>query len=351
LPIKPSGPQPSRILLVGEAPGQDEENLGIPFVGASGQELKRMFEQAGLDWKVRKTNLFLSRPVENKIENFCGNRAAVGRDYPYPPFASGKYFLPSLVNPALESLANEINHTSPDLIIAVGNTPCWALLQRTGISKLRGSIFSTSLGGRDTPVLPTYHPAAVLRDWSLRPIVIADLLKVGRFLAGDIRPVRRELWLDPTLAEVEDFFHRFILGDNRPDLLSVDIETFAETITCIGFAPSPTRAITVPFFDRRKADRNYWATLEEELRAWRLCHLALTSRIPKLGQNFLYDAQYLFRHSILVENIAHDTMIRHHALYPEMEKGLGFLASIYTDEAPWKVLRDRNKDNFKIDDE
>ncbi len=65
----------------------------------------------------------------------------------------------------------------------------------------------------------------------------------------------------------------------------------------------------------------------------------------------MYDIQYCHRYGLRVNRYAHDTMIRHHALQPEMEKGLGFLASIYTDEAPWKVLRDRNRDNMKIDDD
>lgn len=82
-----------------------------------------------------------------------------------------------------------------------------------------------------------------------------------------------------------------------------------------------------------------------------VCKAVCESDIPKLGQNFLYDLQYLHRAGIRPRAFRHDTMIKHHSLHPELDKGLGFLATLYTDEAPWKVLRDRNKDNFKIDDE
>lgn len=350
MPISPSGPVPARVMIVGEAPGQTEEALGKPFVGASGKELMRMLEQAEIDPKACfLTNVFMDRPDGNDIKNFCAKRGDVGKDYPWPALSQGNYPEPARAARELDRLAREIAEVKPDLILAVGNTPCWALIQRVGISKLRGSIFPCSLAP-GIPVLPTYHPAAILRDWSLRVIAVADLIKANRFLNGGLATKRRELWLEPTLPEIESFFDQWIYG-NRPAVLSFDIETARESITCIGFSPTPDRAITVPFFDPRKRDGNYWPSLEDEMSAWRLCVALLESDIPKLGQNGMYDIQYCHRFGIRVNNYKHDTMIRHHALQPEMEKGLGFMASIYTDEAPWKVLRDRNRDNLKIDDE
>lgn len=357
--IKPSGPSPCEILFVGEAPGKDEDVLGVPFVGASGEEFRRMLLQAGFaggtkkpfyaDQGVRMTNVFLERPKDNDVYQFCGKRADVGKTYDLPPLAQGKYVKPEYLH-YLDALKEEIARTQPRLIVALGNTPCWALLQRTGISKLRGAVFPNELVPGGPPVLPTFHPANILREWGNRVIALGDLKKAKRFLEHGLNTVRRELWLEPTLDEVRDFCRRFILED-RPPVLSFDIETYGETITCIGFAPRRDLAITVPFFDPAKPDRNYWATAEEELEAWKLCVEVLTSDIPKLGQNGLYDIQYLAKYGVKVRRYVRDTMIRHHSLYPELEKGLGFLATLYTDEAPWKVLRDRNKDNFKIDDE
>lgn len=353
MPIKPIGPVPARVMIVGEAPGKDEEMLGQPFVGVSGQELKRMLLQAGIDPKeCFLTNVFMDRPDGNDITKFCVNRTAAGKDYPWPALSSGNYPEPVRARQELLRLAEEVRRVQPDLVIAVGNTPCWALIGRVGITKLRGSIFPSSLDGVPSfPVLPTFHPAAILREWSMRVIAVADLIKARRFLDGEIKPRRRELWLDPTLDEVRSFFDQWIYGD-RPRRLSFDIETSHETITCIGFSPSVDRAITVPFYDPRKRDRNYWAEPKDELAAWKLCKAVLEDpSFPKVGQNGLYDIQYLHRYGIFVRGYSADTMIRHHALQPEMDKGLGFMASIYTDEAPWKVLRDRNKDNFKQDDE
>lgn len=360
--IKSSGPSPCEILVVGEAAGKEEDALGLPFIGPAGQELRRMLTQSGFspgkkapfyaDSKVRFTNVFMERPPNNDLDAFCGKRGDVPKDYALPPLGQGKWVLPKYLH-HLDALRLEIVSTQPRLILALGNTATWALLGRTGISKLRGNVFPRNELAGDFPVLPTYHPSYILRgNWGDRVISIADLMKARRFLDEGFSPPRRELWLEPTLAECREFLSRFILDDNRPPVLSFDIETFGETITCIGFAPDPFHAITIPFYDPGKPDRNYWATAEEELEAWKLCHAVLSSDIPKLGQNGLFDIQYLLRHGIQVNRYIQDTMIKHHSLHPELEKGLGFMGTLYTDEAPWKLLRDRKKDTaFKLEDE
>ena len=65
----------------------------------------------------------------------------------------------------------------------------------------------------------------------------------------------------------------------------------------------------------------------------------LASENPKLWQNEAYDLQYLARMGFIVRNSQHDTMLLHHAHYPEMPKSLGFLGSIYCNETAWKELR------------
>lgn len=340
-------------MVVGQAPGSDDERLGVPFMGSSGRELKRMLVQAEIDPKeVFFTQVFLTKPHDGKIENFCGTKAEVGgKDYTHPPLSMGKYFKPELLF-ELTRLAQEIQEVQPTLIIALGNVAIWALLGQTGISKMRGSKFQTTIEGAEGfDVIPTYEPSAVLRQWDLRVIVVQDLIKCERFVREGFRQISRRLLVDPTIKEVEDWFNKWIFN-NPPPILSLDIETKRETITCIGFSPHPAEAICVPFFDPGQKDGNFWRTFDEEWRAYSLCKRVLEDpTIPKLGQNGLYDIQYLFRYLIRVQNYTHDTMIRHHALYPEMEKGLGFMGTIYTDEAPWKLLRNRNKDNFKLDDE
>jgi DNA polymerase I-like protein with 3'-5' exonuclease and polymerase domains len=118
----------------------------------------------------------------------------------------------------------------------------------------------------------------------------------------------------------------------------VDIETKGTMITCVGFAPSKERSLVVPFFDASQKDGNYWRSREEERLAWRFVERVLRDH-GSFGQNFQYDMQYLWRYAgIAAKKFCDDTMLLHHALQPEMQKGLGFLASVYTDELAWKFM-------------
>lgn len=330
-----SGPQSAKIILVGEAWGEQESLTGLPFVGHSGQELTRMLSEAGLDRKAcLLTNVFALRPPNNKIEALCGKKAEIGPGYTLPPLRQGKYFLPEFL-PQIERLKQEILAVQPNLVIALGNTACWALLGSAKISQLRGTVTDSFLCP-GIKILPTYHPAAVLRNWAYRTIVVADLMKAKREaeFPGIVRPTRQVL-VNPTMAEIKAWLP---IAAAAP-LLSCDIETGASQIKCIGFASSRSDALVIPFVDFGKSEGNYWETIEEELEAWSLVQQLLSLPVPKLFQNGLYDLQYILKLGLRPVNCLHDTMLLHHSIYPEMNKGLGFLGSLYTNEAAWKLMR------------
>lgn len=355
--ISAVGPKSARVMVVGPAAGEDDIKMGAPFMGASGRELKRMLARGNIDpAECYFTNVFMTRPKDNKIENYCGKKADVGgAEYPYPPLSTGKYLFPELLH-ELPRLAREISEVKPDLIFALGNVACWALLGQTGINKMRGNKFDSTLeGASGFAVIPTHEPVAVLRQWDLRVIVITDFLKGERFLREGFKLPQRRLLLDPTLEEIHAWTKEFIWdrwNNGTLKRLALDIETKAETITMIGFASGNQDALCIPFFDpRKKPSQNYWPDFASEFEAYCVVKEICESEIPKLGQNGLYDIQYLYRYGIKVRRYLHDTMIKHHAGFPELEKGLGFMGSVYTDEAPWKLERNRNKDNYKQDDE
>jgi DNA polymerase I-like protein with 3'-5' exonuclease and polymerase domains len=213
-------------------------------------------------------------------------------------------------------------------------------------------------------MIATFHPANVLRAYENRVIVVADLLKAKReSLFPDIRRPERFIWLYPTIQDLHDFKARHIDGC---DLLSVDLETTKNKfITCISFAPTPYLALVLPFHVTWKRGRDpetgedinvyddphYWDTVEEEAEAWKWIQSVMEDPlIPKVGQNFSYDMQYLYKAApfpIRTFNLQDDTMLMHHALHPEMKKSLDFLGSIYTDEAPWKIARPRGTRTMK----
>lgn len=348
----------SKVILLGEAYGRDEAIAKRPFVGATGRELNRLLEETGFlppgtaraiapnaykfDIQLRDqiyaqhgvypTNVFNVRPDSNKIENLCG-----GKWGDLPAIRAGKYIRPEYIG-ELDRTARELNAERPNLIIGLGATACWFALGRAAITKLRGTIAPTKYG----KFLPTFHPAFLFHGaWDQRPTVLFDLEKARREAEfPEIRRPERFIYIPETIDDLR-WGERETATASR---LSIDIETVGDQITCIGFAWSKDHALVIPIFDWQKSDRNYWG-LEEERFAWRIIRNLCQSRIPKVFQNGLYDIHFLWRrYGICPGNCADDTMLLHHALQPEVKKGLGFLGSIYTNEPAWKLMRPRGKE-------
>lgn len=342
---KAIGPANAKVMAVGEAPGEQEELTGIPFIGSAGQEFDRMLGEAGfLRSSIYLTNVLWTRPPQNKLEAFCVQKKDLPSGYGLPPLSSGKYLHPDLL-PELDRLRSEIASVKPNLILALGNTACWAILGEVGISKIRGAVQATRDGRK---VLPTYHPSAILRQWDNRPLVIADLIKARRECEfPEIRRPRRTLIINPSLTEIRDFVDEAV----HAKLMAVDVETRNRQITTAGFAIRRDWGLVIPFVDLRKPGKSYWDDPKHEAWCWLQVQRLLASPARKIFQNGLYDIQYFRRVPLHIENPAEDTMLQHHAMYPEMLKGLGFLGSAYTDEASWKLLRQRSSDDLKGDDE
>lgn len=390
-----AGSKIPRIVLLGEAWGESEDRTHRPFAGQSGQELFRMLGEAMPDiepelhlavqsmmrygdawvadrqaWLesagIAMTNVFNFRPPGNKLEDLCKPKKEVS-EYAgtFAPLARGKY-LPEDFLPELDRLQHELEHWRPNLVVCLGNTACWAMLQATNIGSIRGAITSSDgcgtrgssalvEGGRTSvaraafKVLPTYHPAGVLRSWAWRPIVVADLMKAARESQyPDIRRPARRVLVQPTLAEMLAWEAETY---KRPGLeLSADIETEAGQITMIGFGRSPVEAMVIPFWDRTRPGYNYWSDAAQERQAWDCVERLLTHDCRKIGQNFIYDLQYITKYGIRPTRCTADTMLLHHSLFPEMQKGLAFLGSIYTNEISWKLWRKRKADSVKADE-
>lgn len=145
----------ARVMVIGEAPGREEDIAGRPFVGRAGQLLDRMLAAIGLSRQatdpaqaVYITNVLPWRPPGN-------------RD---PDPAEIAMFLPFL--------ARHVDLVAPKLIVLMGNTPCAAALGQRGILRLRGT-WATAFG---RPALPMTHPAYLLRQPAAKREAWADLL-------------------------------------------------------------------------------------------------------------------------------------------------------------------------------
>ncbi|HEX5453739.1 MAG TPA: uracil-DNA glycosylase [Stellaceae bacterium] len=131
------------VMIVGEAPGAEEDRLGRPFVGRSGQLLDRMLAAIGLDrTKVQITNVIYWRPP--------GNRKPTAAE----------------IAACLPFVLRHIALARPRVLVLAGGTACGALLGQEGITRLRGRWVDLTVPGLENPVptLPMFHPSFLLRD-------------------------------------------------------------------------------------------------------------------------------------------------------------------------------------------
>jgi len=152
----------ARLMLIGEAPGAEEDRRGLPFVGAAGQLLDRMLAAIGHD----RTNSYITNIV---------NWRPPGNRKPSPAEMA-------LCQPFID---RHIALVNPALIVLLGDTAAKTLTNRTeGITRLRGKWFTWARPeGGTIPLLPTFHPAFLLRSPSQKREAWMDLLTAKRKLA------------------------------------------------------------------------------------------------------------------------------------------------------------------------
>jgi DNA polymerase len=156
------GQPAARVMIIGEAPGRDEDRAGRPFVGQAGQLLDRMFAAIGLarDADDPTKALYITNVLPWRPE---GNRD--------PEPAEVAMMLPFLMR--------HIELANPEILVTMGNHACHAVLNRRGITKLRGQWTE----GFGRPCLPMLHPAYLLRQPHAKRETWADLLDLSARLS------------------------------------------------------------------------------------------------------------------------------------------------------------------------
>lgn len=321
-----------KITILTDCMTREDEARGKLFSGSQGYILKGLLDQVGIEMsECQMLAVFPFVPPGQGIESICvRDRKQAISGYPY--IKQGHY-IPASYSEHLTRLRQRIEANRPNVIVALGNLALWAMCKQTGIERARGAPTYDHTG--EFKVIPTWHPSAVNKQWNLRPIMFMDLAKAKRESEyPQLKRPSRYLHIEPSLTDIEDFYQKYIVP---APFIGADIETKSGTITEIGFASSSSRAINIPFWSRSRV--NYWKTAKEEREAWEWVRRILAEKYT-VWQNGQYDMQYLWRTmGIPTPRFFGDTMILHHSLQPEMKKGLGFMASIYTDEPSWKFMR------------
>jgi len=171
-PVPGEGKLDAEIMLIGEAPGEKEDEQGRPFVGPAGQLLTRFLSEIGVSRSdVYITNVVKCRPPGNRDPE------------------------PDEITACLPYLIRQIEIIRPRLIVCLGRHSAREILKLAGypesevsqISKIRGRVFNVKLLDLEIVVVPTYHPAAALYNPRLRDYIREDLRRAFSIMRGNER--------------------------------------------------------------------------------------------------------------------------------------------------------------------
>lgn len=163
------GDEGARVMMIGEAPGEQETLLGRPFVGKAGKNLDQFLETAGMD----RRQLYVTNTVKFRPTRLSPAGRVVNRP---PTQEEVQLFLPWL--------RKEIELVDPACIITLGNVPLKALMgRRAVIGELHGA-FTAAEGRR---VYPMYHPASLIYNPALKAVYREDIVRFAEWWRQNVR--------------------------------------------------------------------------------------------------------------------------------------------------------------------
>lgn len=330
-------PCPYRLAIVGENPSEPDEDIGLPFIGPSGNFLNMILADVGIEReKCFVGNLTQYRPRGNDINNFDWNGMEI---------QSG-----------IKQLRNDLTTYSPNLVLCLGNAAFH--FARNGniepkrkqnkfdfpdkITSWRGSLFQSRVVGRKC--ISSIHPTSVLREYSGFPLLKFDLARAAiEATDAGLNLPQRELLTNLSFGRLLEII------DSWPASVpcSVDIEGGLPDRCvndgvrrdskkrrhigwrCVSLSDSPSRGYVIAWWKF-----NEW---EQAALTRAFCHLMWREDVPKVLQNSLYDKFVLaYGYGIIVRNVRDDVMLKGWEVYSELRKGLSTQASIWTREPHWK---------------
>jgi uracil-DNA glycosylase family 4 len=334
--VTASGPRNAKIMIVGDAPTEQDLRRSEPFIGGGGFELTKMLTEAG----IRRDDCYMTLVLKSRC---------------YPNELN---IIENLYD-ACMALREEVELVKPNVICTVGDLALFALTGVTSSFNYRSSIMDSVL----TPgykVIPTLRSDIIHTQYARRPWMVHDLKRVKK---NSLTPglFHRDYKLLIAVDNSEQSFecmanrlwdlHRDINQSETQFPLACDIETRGGHITCISFAWASTEGLCIQLSPLRNPE-GFWETEQEaELVFWMQKILTHPNTLL-VGQNFNYDLQYIFRHwGILPSNVA-DTMLMQHSAFSNLPKNLGFLSSMYCeDHLYWKDDRTDWKEGEDGEDE
>lgn len=225
------------IMCVGEAPGQTEDMKGKAFCGKAGQVLACLLEQSGIDLsRVYLANSCCCRPPGNRTPKI------------------------DEVRNCREHLLEEIARVQPKVILCLGASALKSLWGTVPI----GDVLGQSLIQADSgiPMVPTYHPAYVMRSWKAAPVVLAHMQKALRIANEGLGQQELGEYLPCTWVDAVRAARDYLLSDEVASF-SIDTETcgllwMEDELLCISLSPEEGLAFVIPILhnDRDQEGRS-----------------------------------------------------------------------------------------------
>lgn len=310
----------AKLMILGEAPAY-YETTG-PFQGPSGKELDKLL----FDADIKRNSCWLSNVSKYEVPpNLPGQKI---------PFQIRAKRVGIDLDQQIEDLQNEINGIKPNCILALGGTALWALSGKTKIGNYRGSI----MHGMGVKFVPTYHPAHLLHQatggefkgyWN-RQVMIFDFKRAKyQSTFPELVLPSRTIEICKSSAQLAEFRDRY----HDKIRMAVDIEANGTCIpVCIGLAFNKHHAMVVPLWNCDGISNIPDADL---VQMWIILAEMLYEK-EIIGQNFNYDRDKIKRLGFIIKKLVSDTMLKAHAINPELPKRLAFNTSIFTEEPFYK---------------
>jgi DNA polymerase-1 len=325
--VPPEGRKDAKLIIVGEAPGSTEAYKGRPFVGKAGQLLDTILLSTGISRSsCYITNVVKERPYKNNIGQFLNfKRNSVEETDEYKCYE--------------KELFEELKQVESHVIVALGKVPLYALTGKEKITKERGSLLKPKpgIGLDDKIIIPAIHPAACLRQYIFKIMLMFDFGRIKKVIETpfekiniDQEELHKRIITNPSVSQAKNWIAEYSkksLITGTP--ISFDIEVINLEVASIGLSywnDNEKTAISIAF----KEGKDLYSPESELELMIAIGRLLEDSSIKKLGQNLMFDIDFLFRkYGIRTQNIE-DTMLAQAILTPDLPKGLDFICSIYT---------------------
>lgn len=359
--VPPESNQGAQVAVVGEAPGEQEEKQGVPFVGPSGDEVMRALAAAQLRRRdVHITNVLLCRPPKNELDNLLAKISAENREkQKRNKELKAKWELGKRANPWLEEpryedmILTPLACCAPRLknelagfrdMIALGGTAAKAVMNtQQNIMSIRGGFVELDEGAGlpARRVMPTVHPSFVLRSPRFAHVFRNDIYKAAQRFRGASSWQPPHVIYHPSPEQLEEF-----LAQPVPywtyDLETDGIEPLTAKIRCVGIGTA-THVVIVGLLGRDGYTRFYSPRDEFRIIEVMKAFFVDESKI-KVGHNSgSYDTNCLNAQWGIWPKPGLDTILLHRLVESELPHGLGFVGSMYTDAPSWKTDREGRK--------